>query len=456
MNLYNGGILVLLALGSTEFQQNTVTEAFSRPSLATRKQQTLQNAATATSTVARIGTGIGIGTELCSKVEASDANANANADVVLADDEETKLFKEEIRALCTERNLPLENVKNCRDLSATASSPIVPGRLFRTGRLGGMTEADRTLLFDKTKGIGITTLVDLRSPTELRDDDSLMAECFEDFVDLVWIENGRRRDGCLRELPNGVSPVEKSRKLRLSKGKKKMTPADDLAAEDEMCNVGCDDPNTLPAGRALTKSPLRKERHFVSLMNEFKYARGTVTKLRKRDLAKSIIKAPGAFLSKRIWNSLKEPFITEINSGGLIMLNDLLLRFGAPGIKYVLDLVAESDRHPVAFYCTAGKDRTGVLTAIILSLCGVKSEDIVEDYSLSANVYAELGDHKAMVGALSQRDLDAKTFLGAPPEVMADTLIALEENYGSVEGYCDWIGFGPERREKLRNALMKE
>jgi len=385
---------------------------------------------------------------LNSKVE--DVNDVGSAKV-LVDSEETKLFKEEIRVLCSERNLPLEKVKNCRDLSATDSSPIVPGRLFRCGRLGDATEKDQELLF---KTIGITTLVDLRSPTELRDDDSLMVDCFKDFTDLVWIENGRQRDGCLRELEAGVSPVEKSRKLRLSK--KKLDPADDMAAVEEMCNVGCDDPNTLPAKRALTKSGGRKERHFVSLMNEFKYARGTVTKLRKRDIAKAIVKAPGALLSKRIWNSLKKPFITEINSGGLAMLNELLLRFAAPGIKYVLDLVSESDRHPVAFYCTAGKDRTGVLTAIILSLCGATSEDIVEDYSLSANVYAEMNDHKAMVGALSQRNLDAKTFLGAPPEVMADTLIAIEEIYGSVEGYCDWIGFGPEKREKLRKVLTEE
>jgi len=315
-----------------------------------------------------------------------------------------------------------------------------------------MLPKDKDLLFG---GLGITTLVDLRSPTELRDDDSLMADVFEGFTDLVWIENGRRRDGCLRELEAGVSPVEKSRKLRFSAASNGDVN-DDVSAEDEMCEMGCDDPKAVPAERALTKSGGRKERHFVSLMNEFKYVRGTVTKLRKRDIAKAIIKAPGAFLSKRIWNSLKEPFITEINSGGLTMLNDLLLRFGAPGIKYVLDLCAESDRHPVAFYCTAGKDRTGVLTAIILGICGVKSECIVEDYSLSANVYAEMNDHKAMVGALSQRSLDPKTFLGAPPEVMADTLLAIKENYGSIEGYCDWIGFGPERREKLRKALTEE
>jgi hypothetical protein len=87
----------------------------------------------------------------------------------------------------------------------------------------------------------------------------------------------------------------------------------------------------------------RKERHFVSLMNEFKYVRGTVTKLSRRNLACSILKSPGAVLSKRIWESLKMPFIREINDGALIMLNELLLRFGAPGIKYVMDLCADCE-----------------------------------------------------------------------------------------------------------------
>jgi hypothetical protein len=282
----------------------------------------------------------------------------AHQDVEITD-EDAKLadeqFKEEIRELCSQRNLPLEKVKNCRDLAATDSSPIKPGRLYRTGRLGDATEKDRELLFDK---LGITTLVDLRSPTELKDDPALMAEVFDGFTNLVWMENGRRRDGCLRELEAGVSPVEK--KKRFGKG-----GAEVMDVEEEMCEMGCDDPKALSARQVLGKSGGRKERHFVSLMNEFKYVRGTVTKVRKRDIAKAIIKAPGALLSKRIWTSLKKPFITEINAGGLIMLNELLLRFGAPGIKYVLDLCAESDRYPIAFYCTAGKDRTVSQTNVL-------------------------------------------------------------------------------------------
>jgi len=127
------------------------------------------------------------------------------------------------------------------------------------------------------------------------------------------------------------------------------------------------------------------------------------------------------------------------------MLNELLLRFGAPGIKYVLDLISDVNCHPVTFYCTAGKDIREI-AAIILTLLETPDDAIVEDYSLSANVYAEMNDHKAMVGALSQRSLDAKTFLGAPPQVMEDTLNNIRNTYGSVERYLDFIGFSDESR----------
>jgi protein tyrosine/serine phosphatase len=96
-----------------------------------------------------------------------------------------------------------------------------------------------------------------------------------------------------------------------------------------------------------------------------------------------------------------------------------------------------------------------MIAAIILALLGADDADIVEDYSLSANVYAEMADHKAMVGALSQRNLDAKTFLGAPPHVMEDTLRNIRREYGSVEEYLDFIGFGKDSRERLIRALTQ-
>jgi protein tyrosine/serine phosphatase len=382
-----------------------------------------------------------------SQVSRSSSLLRNMAIEVLTDEDEEK-FKIATKRLCEERNLPLQKVKNARDLASIRNSPIKPGKVFRTGKLGGATEADRRVLLQE---LGMKTLVDLRSPTELKDDPDLLSCVFTDFTDLVWAENKRGKEGCLKELKEGESPIKKKKRSFPNPLGKKA-----LEEEDELCDLDCDDPASMPASKMLENTAGRKERHFVSLMNEFKYVRGTVSKLRKRDLAQAIFKSPGAVISKRVWDSLKKPFIREINDGGLIMLNELLLRFGAPGIKYVLDLCADKERHPVAFYCTAGKDRTGMISAIILSVCGVTPEDIVEDYTLSANVYAEMNDHQAMVGALSQRSLDPKTFLGAPPQVMSDILISIEQNYGSVEGYCDWIGFDAQQREKLRQALLND
>jgi hypothetical protein len=358
--------------------------------------------------------------------------------------------------------------------------------------------------------LGMKTLVDLRSPTELKDDLTLdRTEVFGEFVSLIWDE---RKNGAVKELNDGEPRMKKKKSnnplKKLMKKKDDSEDGDDEEQHEEdeaallrsAADVAdkiaeCDEKGLIieacpgddfldeedddddeeeeepvdgerkrrkrfakvyPPGTISDDETRkdRKERHFASIMNELKYIKGTVSKVRKRDIAKLIIECPGALVSKRVRGHIKKPFLDEINGGGLPMLNELLLQYGAPGIHYVLDLCKDRNRHPIAFYCTAGKDRTGMIAAIMLAAVGVPEEDIVEDYSLSANVYAEMGDHKAMVGALSQRSLDAKIFLGAPPQVMRDTLQTIKEKWGSVEGYLDMIGFDEEDRKQLKSALL--
>jgi protein tyrosine/serine phosphatase len=401
----------------------------------------------------------------------TEADAEQRTSVNSADEAAEKEFLAKTKLLCEQRNIAFAKIKNARDLASVEHSPVAPNKIIRMGRPGDATADDLA----KLRNLQIKTLIDLRSPTELKDDESLMREeVFGDYTNILWKEQGRFKEGCTKVLAPGENPLPKPfwRKRSSSSIKEPSSPSDDDAPmlppainfsedddevlrnveEDEECGLECPEEQRLASG---TGSSARPERHFCSLMNEFKYVKGTVSKMRKRDLTKAILTSPGAMFSSRMRQNLKKPFLDEINDGGLNMLNQLLLRFGAPGIRYVLEVVADESRHPVAFYCTAGKDRTGALAAIILSLCGADVEDIVEDYTLSANVYAEMGDHQAMVGALSQRNLDPKTFLGAPASVMRETLQALEEEYGSVEGYCNWIGFGPEQQERLRKACMK-
>ena len=388
--------------------------------------------------------------------------ADSTAEATERSPEEQEFFSR-TAALCQERNLPLSHVKNARDLCSPVDSPIIPGRVYRTGRVSDASTQDIELLFDQ---LGIKTLVDLRSPTELKDDATLeREEVFGNFTDMVYYE----RNKMVKELGPDESRMEKKRKrdkIRNAVGGVRKSTLDavfsfvdkfgaseDGEGDEEEC-IDCIEASKLLEATSRRKD--RKERHFVSIMNELKYVKGTVSKLRKRDIAGAIIKSPTAIVSKSAREKIKKPFLDEINSGGLPMLNELLLKFGAPGIHHVLDLISDKSRHPVAFYCTAGKDRTGMIAAIILSLLGTPDESIVEDYSLSANVYAEMNDHKAMVGALSQRSLDAKIFLGAPPHVMKDTLENIRKVYGSVEGYCDFIGFDEKSRERLKYVLTEQ
>jgi len=488
---------------------------------------------------------------------------------------EEEAFFQNTQILCAQRNIPFESIKNARDLATVRGSPIRPNRVLRTGRVSDATGKDLELLYGtglasatvRTKdeggtgggvsgsgSIGIRTLVDLRSPTELKDDLALeREEVYGDFANLIWSE---RKGGMVRELNGNEPRIPTSRKkgaaiasavttakesgkkrrllrhvqniIRLGLGKDVqttnsedkdqgtvvktmgeevifLTAAADLAAviretnEDDLIvqepqsrqdsvlfleedEDGGDEtldccgdnnrgfttassdtncrfirefpPGTISLPSTSSSRGSRKERHFVSLMNELKYVRGTLSKLRKRDIVRVLVQSPGAILSRRVRANCKDVFLSEINEGGLPMLNELILKMGSAGIKYVLELCADTNRHPVAFYCTAGKDRTGVIAVLILSVLGVPDEAIVEDYSLSANVYAEMNDHKAMVGALNQRNVDPKTFLGAPPQVMEDTLLSIQENYGSVDAYLDSIGFGVEQRQKLKNALL--
>lgn len=403
--------------------------------------------------------------------------------------EEEKFFAK-TKELCAERNFNLEKVKNARDLASVRNSPVQPGRLLRTGRVSDATSKDLELLNGQ---LGIRTLVDLRSPTELKDDPTLdREEVFKDFTNLIWDE---RKHGAVKELGVGEPRMKKKggkNPLKKLKGKASRTSdrddpilisTVDVAAitteveDGELVVERCpgdanfleeeddDEVDGKKQKRFVNKyapgtinddksREYRKERHFVSVMNELKYVKGTVSKVRKRDIAKVLIECPGALVSKRVRGHIKKPFLDEINDGGLPMLNEVVLKFGAPGIHYVLDLCKDKTRHPIAFYCTAGKDRTGIISAIILAALGVDDEDIIEDYSLSANVYAEMNDHKAMVGALSQRSLDAKTFLGAPPEVMRETLKNINEKWGNVEGYLDWIGFDEDDRKQLKAACL--
>ena len=59
-------------------------------------------------------------------------------------------------------------------------------------------------------------------------------------------------------------------------------------------------------------------------------------------------------------------------------------------IVAALEVIAVPENHPLVFHCAVGKDRTGILAAVLLSVLGVADKDIIEDYTLSEPYMNEL------------------------------------------------------------------
>lgn len=119
--------------------------------------------------------------------------------------------------------------------------------------------------------------------------------------------------------------------------------------------------------------------------------------------------------------------------------------------------VLDGDAGSVAYHCAVGKDRTGLLTALLLDGLGVHHDAIAHDYAKSAAATAVqvswLWSFGHPYGAATDDDL----FVGvwsARPETMAATLDFLGEEFGGATGYLADHGVDAEQIEVLRVKLL--
>ncbi|WP_432174517.1 tyrosine-protein phosphatase [Streptomyces sp. Tue6028] len=126
---------------------------------------------------------------------------------------------------------------------------------------------------------------------------------------------------------------------------------------------------------------------------------------------------------------------------------------GVAEIRATLELIATADEGPVVFHCASGKDRTGLVAALVLSLLGVAEDAVVEDFTLTERATAALrADWRA---ANPDRSLTWPGYGRAPAEVMTGFLAGLTSRHGSVEGYVrNALGLDTAFVERLRAALL--
>jgi len=164
---------------------------------------------------------------------------------------------------------------------------------------------------------------------------------------------------------------------------------------------------------------------------------------------------PVGFHHVPLLDTVPDPDSFELTPGMLAAQYETIARDAAPQIGRILNIVATREAHPVIIHCTAGKDRTGVLIAVLLGLLGVADETIVEDYVLSAGAMADLR-RKLIERHPEGREVieRADELFSAAPINITNLLSVLRQRYGSITAYAEVAGAGPEVVAGLQRALL--
>ena len=122
----------------------------------------------------------------------------------------------------------------------------------------------------------------------------------------------------------------------------------------------------------------------------------------------------------------------------------------------VLGKLAEPGFGPAVYHCAGGKDRTGIISALLLGLAGVGRETILDDYAITSIFHFR----RAIMGganALEEPVLSAREYEGryCPRDGMARTLAHLDDRYGGIEAYVSAIGLTGSRIDALRDMLIE-
>jgi len=133
------------------------------------------------------------------------------------------------------------------------------------------------------------------------------------------------------------------------------------------------------------------------------------------------------------------------------------LEFGPESWLKIFEILANKDSLPVVLHCTAGKDRTGVSTAFLLSVLGVDRDLIEADYKLTNLDTERQADFIENSGGFPEGvDRDAMILAaGVPEDAMAVFLDGVESRWGSVLGYLEEIGITKDQMNVIRDNFLE-
>ena len=201
----------------------------------------------------------------------------------------------------------------------------------------------------------------------------------------------------------------------------------------------------------------------IDLAKELRIA--TQIDLRRPDEIREQGRGPFEDLGARYEN------LAVIPDGGSERLNQLVGDVGISGARYLgyldfgsevwlrlFNIFADEANYPILLHCTAGKDRTGVSTAFLLSVLGASRPVIDADYLMTNRDVERQVDYVQQNFGLPKGYDRSSTLIaaGVPQTAIADFLDGVDERYGGPIDYLREIGVANSTFDRIREILLTD
>jgi protein tyrosine/serine phosphatase len=152
---------------------------------------------------------------------------------------------------------------------------------------------------------------------------------------------------------------------------------------------------------------------------------------------------------------LEERVDGSLTSDYLVNRYLFYLDTGAPAMVHALDEMGKEENYPLVFNCFFGKDRTGVLAALVLSCVGVEHDAVVEDYAFTATrvplILEKLRRDPVHRDTIDQTD---PVLLAANEMTMSRFLDEVDRRFGGARAWAQSAGVPRESLDALRDLLL--
>jgi hypothetical protein len=131
------------------------------------------------------------------------------------------------------------------------------------------------------------------------------------------------------------------------------------------------------------------------------------------------------------------------------------LRERSTGVVGAMSAIADAPSAPVLVHCHAGKDRTGVVVALVLRLAGVDIDVIADDYAVSGVQLADMLSRDRVRALEEGMDgVRAERLFTVRREAMMQTMEGIDAEHGGAAALLRSIGLDDRRIERLTGLLL--